>query len=96
MFSVATASGEPISCAFLAGCSPGPIHRIYRRPVSRLLDYRCLYSAPRVLSQVKNPLIEYYIVESSGTTVPGVQTDLSAKGTLISDGGAYDIYLASR
>lgn len=42
----------------------------------------------------KNPLVEYYIIESWGSWKP--PSDKRSRGTVESDGGTYDIYYNSR
>jgi len=50
-----------------------------------------------VYGWTKDPLIEYYVVESYGNWIPpGNTSDVIFKGTLRSDGGEYRIYVSTR
>jgi endo-1,4-beta-xylanase len=73
------------------GWNPGGAKRVV---------YNGTWDAARVNSYVslygwtKNPLVEYYIVESYGSYNPSSGT--TKKGTIQSDGGTYDIYQTRR
>ncbi|KAL2263592.1 hypothetical protein VTK26DRAFT_6059 [Humicola hyalothermophila] len=47
-----------------------------------------------VYGWTRNPLVEYYVVESYGTYNPGSQAQY--KGTIYTDGGSYNIYVSTR
>lgn len=50
-----------------------------------------------VYGWTKDPLIEYYVVESYGQwTPPGNTSDIIHKGSFTSDGGTYNIYVSTR
>lgn len=50
-----------------------------------------------VYGWTKDPLIEYYVVESYGQwTPPGNTSDIISKGSFTSDGGTYNIYVSTR
>lgn len=50
-----------------------------------------------VYGWTKDPLIEYYVVESYGNwTPPGNTSDIIHKGSFTSDGGTYNIYVSTR
>jgi len=67
---------------------------------SKVINYNGTWSGRNANSYLalygwtKNPLIEYYIVESFGTYNPSSGT--SRLGTVQSDGGTYDIYRTQR
>ncbi|KAF2270003.1 xylanase [Lojkania enalia] len=66
----------------------------------KVVNYTGTWNAANVNSYVslygwtKNPLIEYYIVESYGSYNPS--SGAQKKGTVQSDGGTYDIYQTTR
>lgn len=50
-----------------------------------------------VYGWTKDPLIEYYVVESYGSwTPPGNTSDIIKKGSFQSDGGTYNVYTSTR
>lgn len=50
-----------------------------------------------VYGWTKEPLIEYYVVESYGNwTPPGNTSDIIKKGSFTSDGGTYNIFVSTR
>ncbi|KAJ9142817.1 Endo-1,4-beta-xylanase [Coniochaeta hoffmannii] len=73
------------------GWNPGgPKHVVYNGTwnAANVNSYVSLYG------WTKNPLVEYYIVESYGSYNPSSGT--TKKGTIQSDGGTYDIYQTQR
>ena len=73
------------------GWNPGgPKHVVYNGTwnAANVNSYVSLYG------WTKNPLVEYYIVESYGSYNPSSGTQ--KKGTIQSDGGTYDIYQTQR
>lgn len=66
----------------------------------KVVNYTGTWNAANVNSYVslygwtRNPLVEYYIVESYGSYNPSSGTQ--KKGTIQSDGGTYDIYQTTR
>ncbi|KAF2875360.1 xylanase [Massariosphaeria phaeospora] len=67
---------------------------------ARVVNYNGTWNGGNVNSYVslygwtRNPLIEYYIVESYGSYNPS--SGSTKKGTVQSDGGTYDIYQTTR
>jgi endo-1,4-beta-xylanase len=49
-----------------------------------------------VYGWMENPLIEYYILETWGSWDPKTDSNLTYKGIVTSDGGAYNIYTSPR
>ncbi|KAF2277916.1 xylanase [Westerdykella ornata] len=66
----------------------------------KVVNYTGTWNAANVNSYVslygwtRNPLVEYYIVESYGSYNPS--SGAQKKGTIQSDGGTYDIYQTTR
>ncbi|KAI0534746.1 xylanase [Xylaria digitata] len=67
---------------------------------SRVISYNGTWNGANVNSYLsiygwtRNPLIEYYVVESYGTYNPS--SGATKRGTIQSDGGTYDIYQTQR
>ncbi|KAI1260272.1 xylanase [Xylariaceae sp. FL1019] len=67
---------------------------------SRVVNYNGTWNGASVNSYLsvygwtKNPLIEYYVVESFGSYNPS--SGATKRGTIESDGGTYDIYQTQR
>ncbi|KAI1129755.1 xylanase [Nemania abortiva] len=67
---------------------------------ARVITYNGTWNGANVNSYLsiygwtKNPLIEYYVVESYGTYNPS--SGATKRGTIQSDGGTYDIYQTQR
>ncbi|KAI0206657.1 xylanase [Astrocystis sublimbata] len=67
---------------------------------ARVITYNGTWSGQNVNSYLsiygwtRNPLIEYYVVESFGTYNPS--SGAQKRGTIQSDGGTYDIYQTQR
>ncbi|KAI0148608.1 xylanase [Xylariaceae sp. FL1272] len=67
---------------------------------SRVVNYNGTWNGASVNSYLsvygwtKNPLIEYYVVESFGSYNPS--SGATKRGTIQSDGGTYDIYQTQR
>jgi len=92
--------GGNFSCTWSLGDRQNILFRKGLRPGTKnaQITYSAVYNPTgnsylSCYGWTKNPLVEYYIVESWGTWRP---PGGSSKGTVTSDGGTYDIYQTTR